>query len=41
MVTLAQQDDPATVFQLVASGLRTLPSNLSGAEPRRRVRPRP
>jgi hypothetical protein len=34
MVTLAQQDDPATVFQLVASGLRTLPSNLSGAEPR-------
>jgi len=34
MVTLAQNDDPGTVFQLVASGLRTLPSNLSAAEPK-------
>lgn len=33
MVTLAQQDDPGTVFQLVASGLRSLPTNLSGAAP--------
>ena len=31
--TLAMQDDPGTVFQLVASGLRTLPSHLSSATP--------
>jgi hypothetical protein len=33
MLALAQQDDPATVFTLVASGLRTLPSHLSAAAP--------
>ena len=33
MVTAAQHDDPATVFQLVASGLRTLPSHLSADAP--------
>ncbi len=31
--TLAMHDDPGTVFQLVAAGLRTLPSNLSGTTP--------
>lgn len=30
---LAMQDDPGTVFQLVATGLRTLPSHLSSATP--------
>jgi hypothetical protein len=33
MLALAQQDDPATVFTLVASGLRTLLSHLSAAAP--------
>src|SRR5882757_6003800 len=33
MLALAQQDDPTTVFTLVASGLRTLPSHLSAAAP--------
>ena len=31
--TLAMQNDPATVFQLVASGLRVLPSHMSSATP--------
>jgi hypothetical protein len=31
--SLALQDDLGTVFQLVASGLRTLPSNMSSATP--------
>jgi hypothetical protein len=34
MLALAQQDDPATVFMLVASGLETLPSNLSVDAPK-------
>ncbi len=33
LTALARQDDPGTVYQLVAAGLRTLPSNLSAAEP--------
>jgi len=31
--TLAMQDDPGTVFQLVATGLRVLPSHMSSATP--------
>lgn len=33
LVSLALQNDPATVFQLVSSGLRTLPTNLSDVSP--------
>jgi hypothetical protein len=33
LLQLALQDDPATVFALVAAGLRTLPSTLSAAAP--------
>ena len=33
MLKLALNDDPATVFALVASGLKTLPSNLSASAP--------
>ena len=33
LVALALQDDPATVFGLVATGLKTLPSNLADVAP--------
>jgi hypothetical protein len=33
LVALALQDDPGTVFSLVAGGLKTLPSHLSAAAP--------
>jgi len=33
MVQLALQNDPGTVFTMVAAGLKTLPSNLSAATP--------